>query len=223
MYWISPSFLVISIAPFETRTIVPIALYLMFCIENSQKNLPSQKIHNYSKSFEKGKERKMKDLSREERLNQRIAELERQIYVKDDAFDKEQGKRCKRTFLVLSGVIFLSALYFGLELKMIDISYCLMWLVLAPISAGVMMYISLLITLYIYTGATRRVETIAKLKGELNTLKSEKNNNYLDEKTKELKERIELLERIQEKLAEENAYLRLSKLLDDEVEKNEQD
>ena len=193
--------------------------------ENSQKNLPSQKIHNYSKSFEKGKERKMKDLSREERLNQRIAELEQEIYETAEKYGNRKWLRIKRTFFVICGVIYFLKIYFSLKSGISDINIdTICGLLFAPIvAAGFIMFISYGILFYIIDNSIKEEKTIAKKIGELNTLKSEKNNNYLDEKTKELKERIELLERIQEKLAEENAYLRLSKLLDDEVEKNEQD
>ena len=39
----------------------------------------------------------MKELSKEETLEQRISELEHLIKKKDCDFDKEQGKRIKRT------------------------------------------------------------------------------------------------------------------------------
>jgi hypothetical protein len=116
----------------------------------------------------------MKDLTREEKIEQRISKLERQIYEKAYAFDKEQGKRVKRTFFVLSGVIYLLVLYFGLELNKINIAYCLEWLVLSPIMAGAIIFISSMVLLHITNGAIYRAETIAKLQGELNAIKNSK-------------------------------------------------
>lgn len=105
----------------------------------------------------------MKDLSREER----IAQLEKLISEKDEFFDKEQGKRCIGTFLVLSGAIYLMALKYG-EISGI---WYLMWLIIAPIMSGIIMFVSFGICYYIMSGAIRRAETLAELKGRLYELK----------------------------------------------------
>ena len=105
----------------------------------------------------------MKDFSREER----IAQLEKLISEKDDSFDEEQGKRVKRTFLVLSGVIYLIAFMCG-EISGI---WYLKWLIIAPIMSGIIMFVSFGICYYIMSGAIRRAETLAELKGRLYELK----------------------------------------------------
>ena len=178
----------------------------------------------------------MKELSKEDRLNQRIEELERQIYERDNAFDKEQGKRLKITFFVICGVIYFLLLYFGLKgdinntnaagnMSTMEIIETIFYAIVAltfgvGFLAGLIMFISHGIWFYIDNGAMKRVETIAKLEGELNALKSEKYNNLEDEKIKELERQIENLENYQEKLIEENVYLRLNKDFDNEVNVN---
>ena len=181
----------------------------------------------------------MKNLSKAERLNQRIEELERQIYVKDNIFDKEQGKRVKRTFFVVCGVIYILFLGFALAsdtntsfinitsdmntMEIIETIFSVIFFLTFGVGflAGFIMFISYGVWFYIDNGAMKRVETIAKLEGELNAVKSEKYNNLEDEKIKELERHIEHLKNYQEKLIKENTYLRLNIVIDDEVEENE--
>lgn len=129
-------------------------------LENKKNNFAKE--NSYSDP-----EKKAEDLSKEEKL-------ERLILEKDYAFDKEQGLRIKITFLVLSVCIYLLALFIGVELKIIDMSYCLWFIVIAPLMAGFLMFISWGILDYIISGAMKRVETIAKLEGELNAIKFNK-------------------------------------------------
>lgn len=110
----------------------------------------------------------MKDLSKEEKLEQRISELEYLIAKKDYDFDKEQGKRIRTTFFVLSGAIYLIAFMWD---GMNNIKDYLFWLLGAPLIAGFAIFISFMILLHIMNGATNRTETIAKLKGELEAIK----------------------------------------------------
>lgn len=101
---------------------------------------------------------------REEFLKQRILE-------KQNDFEKEQGKRVKITFFILSGVIFLMALMYG---GISDGENFLYLLICTPIIAGFVMFISYLILSYIMSGAIRKVETIARLEGELYAIKFNK-------------------------------------------------
>ena len=164
----------------------------------------------------------MKGISKKERLEQRIAELERQISVKDNIFDKEQGKRLKRTFFVLSGVIYLLVLYFGLELNKINIAYCLGWLVLSPIMAGGIMFISSMVLLHITNGAIYRTETIAKLKGELTAVKSMKYIACESEKnTEEIKAELKILNTLLRDIIDEYKNLELNEDYENDAEENE--
>lgn len=132
---------------------------------------------------------------RKEKIEQEIARLEQLISRKDDAFDKEQWKRLKRTFFVLCGVIYFILLYLASEngiyisdiikgvIKAISdmdiesIFYLLVSLTLGvAVAAGLIMFVSFGVTFYIMNGALKRAETIAKLKGELNAIKYSKFN-----------------------------------------------
>ena len=104
----------------------------------------------------------MKDLSREEKLEQQISKLEAD-------FDKRKWLRVRRTFFTLSGVVYLVAFMVG-EIKG-DIKEYLGWLVVAPVLAGIALFISLLILSYIIIGGMEEEKYIAKLKGELNAIK----------------------------------------------------
>lgn len=149
----------------------------------------------------------MKDFSREER----IAQLEKLISEKDEFFDKEQGKRCTGTFLVLSGAIYLIALKYG---EMSGIWY-LLWLIIAPIISGAVLYVSFAIVCnYIMCGAIRRVETLAMLKGELYELKRGKRD---EEKAKQTKKELEDLIDFLKEIDEEYQYI-----LDKEYEEPEE-
>lgn len=109
-------------------------------------------------------------LEREEKTKRHISDLERLIYEKDDAFDREQGKRVKITFLVLSGIIYLVAF---MSDKTSGTDY-LRWILAAPIMAGLIMFVSYGVWAYIIHGALKRAETIAGLKGELIAIKLSK-------------------------------------------------
>ena len=109
-------------------------------------------------------------------MKEREEELRQLILEKDYAFDKEQGLRIKRTFLVLSGCIYLIALYISLKFEIINTSYCLWRLVIAPNIAGFIMFISWAVLNYIISGAMKRVETLAKLEGELNAIRFSEHN-----------------------------------------------
>ena len=113
----------------------------------------------------------MKDLSREEKIEQEISRLEQLISKKDDEFDREQGKRCKRTFFVIWGVLFLSFLIYG---RLDNIKDCLMCLAATPVMSGFIMLISYGVWFYVMNGAIRRAETIAELKGKLYAIKLSK-------------------------------------------------
>lgn len=139
----------------------------------------------------------MKDLSREERIEQ----LEKLISEKDDFFDKEQGKRCIGTFGVLSGIIYLIALKYG---EISGIGY-LMWLIIAPIISGVVLYVSLAIVCnYIMCGAIRRAEALAMLKGELYELKRGKHD---EERAKQTKKELENLIDFLKEIDDEYKYI----------------
>lgn len=95
---------------------------------------------------------------REELLRQLISRAK-------DACEKKKQKRVIKTFLVLSGVVYLVAHCFG---EMSNIKEYLCWLVVAPIFAGLIMFGSMLVLLYILKGGMDDKTYIASLEGELN-------------------------------------------------------
>ena len=72
----------------------------------------------------------MKDLSREEKLEQQILEMA-------DACGDKKWLRVKKTFFVLSGVIYLITLIYG---GIGGIKDCLWLLLIAPFAAGFIMF-----------------------------------------------------------------------------------
>ena len=106
----------------------------------------------------------MKDLSREEKLEQEILKMAHEC-------DDKKWLRVKRTFFVLSGVVYLTVFMCG---GMNDIRDYLGWLISAPIMAGFIMFISYGILFYIIDGSMKEEKAIAKKIGELNALKFSK-------------------------------------------------
>lgn len=106
----------------------------------------------------------MKDLSKEENL-------ERRIYLLEEASENKKWKRTKITFFVLSAVVYF---IFIMSDRMNSLADFLGWIIVAPICAGFVMFISCLVMAYMITGATRENEEINRLKGELNAIRSMK-------------------------------------------------
>jgi hypothetical protein len=102
-------------------------------------------------------------------MNEREEELKRIIREKVNACDENKWMRVKRTFLVLSGVVYLLEIYNGLQSDKIDIDieYLLTWLLASPIVAGFVFIISYGILHYMIAGALEEEKTIARLIGRL--------------------------------------------------------
>ena len=107
----------------------------------------------------------MKDLSKEERLEQEILEMA------EKCGDKK-WMRIKKTFFILSGVIYLIAFMVGIIRG--DIEEYLGWLIVAPIMAGLAIIISYAVLSYIITGALEDEKKNTKKIGELNAIKFSK-------------------------------------------------
>lgn len=150
----------------------------------------------------------MKDLSKEKELRQRIFEMA-------DACDKKKWLRVKRTFFVLSGVIYLMALMYG---GISDIKDCLWLLLIAPFAAGFVMFISYGVLFYIIDGAMKDEKDIAKKIGELEAIKLSKYNACEDEK---IKTYLKPLNNLLELIIDEYRDLELDEDFDNEVEENE--
>lgn len=97
-------------------------------------------------------------VEREKLLRQLISKAE-------DASEKKQWVRVKKTFFVLSGVIYFIAFVCD---QMNSIKEYLGWLAAAPFFAGLIMFGAMLLLLYIFNGALEDAKYIASLNGELN-------------------------------------------------------
>ena len=110
----------------------------------------------------------MRDLSRAEELRQLISR------TKDDC-ENRKWLRVKKTFFILSGVIYVAAFMFG---EISDKEHFFEWLIIAPILAALIMFISLGVLYHITTGAMADEKAVARLEGELSaTIRFDKNTN----------------------------------------------
>lgn len=98
-------------------------------------------------------------------MKEREKLLRQLISRAEDACEKRKEKRILRTFLVLSCVVYLAAFAWG---EMNSIKDYLLWLVGAPLLAGLIILGSALVLLYIHHGAMEDAKYIASLNGELN-------------------------------------------------------
>ena len=189
----------------------------------------------------------MKDLSKEERLEQEILEMA-------EEYGNKKWLRVKRTFFILSGVVYL--IVFMLD-GMNNIQDYLGWLISAPTIAGFIMFISLGVWSYVLDKTVNERIEIAKLECTLNAIKFIKYNDCEDEKTKEIKtylkslynlleividdyrnledfdnevgeneetkNKLEYLKGSLKLLDNEYKFLKLNKVFDNEVEENEED
>lgn len=125
----------------------------------------------------------MKDLSREEKLRQQLLE-------KADEYDDKKWMRVKRTFFVLSGVIYLVGLYIGLKGGITIDTICRL-LFVSPVLAGFIMFISYGILFYIIYGGMQEEKDLATLKGRLYEIEFNKYDNREDEKIEEIKAQLD--------------------------------
>ena len=116
----------------------------------------------------------MKDLSREERLEQDILRLEKRISEISKESRKNKWLRIKITFLILSGVVY----FIALEGDIINnTSGLFWWLIIAPLMAIAVMVISYLVLAYIINGVMKDVFAIGKMEGRLSEIQFNKYDN----------------------------------------------
>lgn len=163
----------------------------------------------------------MKDLSREERLNQRIKELERQIYEKAYAYGDKKWLRIKRTFFAICGVIYFLEFILVLKIGISDINIdTICGLLFSPlVVAGFVMFISLGVWTYVLDKTVKERIEIAVLEGRLDAIKAEEHNNLEDAKIEELKRHIEYLKNYYANKCDNCMFL---KLLQNNTEENKQ-
>ena len=157
----------------------------------------------------------MEELSREEQIEQEIECLDKLISNATVRCRKEKWLRTKTTFFILTPLVY--AIAFSIA-KGLDIQLnILAWVLFAPLIAIGVMFISYLVLGYIFDGVMKDKFAIGELIGKQDAIKLSDRKKRIDEKTKELKERIEFLEKFQEQLIDENTYLKLKDMLNKEV------
>lgn len=109
----------------------------------------------------------MKDLSREEKLRQQLLE-------KAYEYGDKKWMRVKRTFFVLSGVIYLPLLYAILKGEISGIKDIFYVLVCPPVLAGFIMFIAYGILFYIIDGTMKYEKDLARLQGRLDEIEFNK-------------------------------------------------
>ena len=159
----------------------------------------------------------MKDLSKEEKLEQEILTMAKKCGDK-------KWLRVKRTFFVISGGIYLIAFFPFLNEVVSDISIDIIcgFLFAPPMMAGIVMFLSWAVLFYIVDGSMKEEKAIAKKIGELNAIKFSK-NTCENEKLEEIKNQLEDLKNSLAQITDEYSYLRLKEMFNDEVNKNEKD
>ena len=100
-------------------------------------------------------------------MKERAEFLRGLISAREKVCEKEKWLRVKRTFLVLSGFIYFLAFAWGEINSWIEY---LGWLLAAPFYAGLIMFGSLMVLLYIWSGVKEEERYIARLKGELDAI-----------------------------------------------------
>lgn len=115
----------------------------------------------------------MKELSREERKEQHILNLENQISHLADKRKKEKWLRTKLTFFILSGFIFYILLEWGVKN---DVEGLLWWLIFSPLIAIGVMFISYAVLAYIINGVLKDTFAIGQIVGRKEAIELSKLN-----------------------------------------------
>lgn len=106
----------------------------------------------------------MKDLSR-------VEKLEQQIYRMAEEYGERKWKRIKRTFFVLTIVVYLIVLFND---GMNCVQDYLQWILAAPFAAGMIMFVSYAVWYYCISNSLEEEKAIAKKIGELEAIKFSK-------------------------------------------------
>ena len=123
--------------------------------------------------IKKGKEKEMKDLSREEKLEQHASKLEKRIAEMSKEGKENKWLRIRLTFYILSSLVYLIAL----ETDTISKTAMLLgWLIFAPLIAIGVMFISYLILAYILNGVIKDAFAIGKMAGRKDAIELSKYN-----------------------------------------------
>lgn len=111
----------------------------------------------------------MKDLSKEERIDQEVSRLDKRISEMVEDGRKNKWMRIRIVFFVLSAVVYFIALD-----KMTGLTDLLLWLIFAPIIAIVVMVASYLVLGFVIGGVIKDSFSVGEMEGRLNAIKLSK-------------------------------------------------
>ena len=100
-------------------------------------------------------------------LQEKAKEIERQAFEKAEIYGERKWMRVKRTFLVLSAIIYVGA--FVLD-AMNSLSDFLVWILVAPVMAGMLIAISLAVLSYIVIESTKEEKELARMQGKIDAI-----------------------------------------------------
>lgn len=102
-------------------------------------------------------------------MQEREENLRQQIHNFKRIADERKTKRIIKTLAALSAIIYVTAFMSG---GMNGIQDYLLWIIAAPVSAALIMFISALVMLYVFSGALSDEKYLARLQGELKAIQS---------------------------------------------------
>ena len=169
--------------------------------------------------------------------------MEQEIVKMAEEYGDKKWSRCKRTFFVISGVLYLFEIYLLIKGSISDISFDIICaLIFSPlVAAGFIMLISCGIMFYITNGAMEDEKHLAKKMGELNAIKfiehsacekekakTEERENYLEElrimlaPVVKVNERLEVedLKRLLKPIVDEYHLIKVKEKLDNDEKNN---
>ena len=101
-------------------------------------------------------------------LQEKANEIERQALEKAEVFGERKWMRVKRTFLVLCAIIYVGA--FALD-AMNSLRDFLVWVLVAPVMAGMLMAISFAVVSYIVIESMKEEKELARMLGKIDAIK----------------------------------------------------
>lgn len=104
-------------------------------------------------------------------MKEREEEIEKRMCEKAEIYDERKWVRVKRTFLVLSAIIYVGA--FALD-AMDSLRDFLVWILVAPVMAGMLIAIAFAVVSYIVIESMKEEKELARLQGKIDAIKLSK-------------------------------------------------
>lgn len=104
-------------------------------------------------------------------MKEREEEIEKRMYEKAYIYGERKWMRVKRTFLVLSAIIYLGAFVNDAMNCLRDF---LVWILIAPVMAGMLMAISLAVMGYVLIESMKEEKELARMQGKIDAIRFSK-------------------------------------------------